>query len=150
MTFFSADGLSDGEIRLRLTSAADAIPEKKRLPVYSFEIETAAGERAGRCELRIGQNEKTRIGGNIAYTVFPPFRGRHYAAKACRLLFSLACRHGMSSLYITCAPENAASARTCEAAGGICLGTEDVQKGDEAYAAGKRQVKVYLFDLLKL
>ena len=30
MTFFSADGLSDGEIRLRLTSAAEAIPETKR------------------------------------------------------------------------------------------------------------------------
>ncbi|MBQ1404088.1 MAG: hypothetical protein IIY85_02240, partial [Lachnospiraceae bacterium] len=35
-----------------------------------------------------------------------PFRGNHYAEKACRLLFELARRHEMDYLIISCQPTN--------------------------------------------
>ena len=111
------------------------------------DILDAAGQKIGICDLRIGHNEKTYIGGNIGYGVKEPYRGRHYAAKACALLFRQAKKHGMDRLFITCVPENAASARTCELAGGRYIETADIPAENEMYAEGKRRVRIYRFDL---
>ena len=145
--FLDTDSLKDGEIVLRLTSAADAKPEKEYLPAYYFDICSPAGERMGTCDLRVGHNRKTYVGGNIGYQIFEPYRGHHYAAKACALPFQLAKRHGMEYLIITCVPENAASARTCEIAGGKLLETAPVPAFSELYAEGKCFVRVYRFEL---
>ena len=53
----------------------------------------------------------------------------------------------MEHLFITCVPENAASARTCEIAGGKLLEIADIPEDNEMYAEGKRQVKVYRFEI---
>ena len=76
-----------------------------------------------------------------------PYRGRHYAAKACALLFCLAKKHDMDYLIITCQPSNRASARTCELAGGTYIETADIPEDNEMYAEGKRQVMIFRFDL---
>jgi len=80
--FLETDDLRGEELALRLESARGAQPEKRWLPAYYFDICLPDGTRIGRCDLRIGHNDKTFIGGNIGYTVFPPYRGHHYAAKA--------------------------------------------------------------------
>ncbi|NLM07133.1 MAG: hypothetical protein GX219_09500 [Tissierellia bacterium] len=88
--FFNTEDLNDGEIYLELERTAEAQPEKKWLPAYYFTIHKLDGVEVGKCDLRIGHNEKTYIGGNIGFRVYENFRGHHYAAKACRLLFKLA------------------------------------------------------------
>ena len=65
-----------------------------------------------------GQTART---GHIGYGISQRERGHHYAARACRLLFVLARRHGMHTLLLATAPENAASRRTCELCGGELL-----------------------------
>lgn len=121
MVFYSADFLDDGEIRLILDHTADEDPVRQWVPAYHFFICDRQGNRMGVCDLRIGYNERLYYGGHIGYRVFEPYRGHHYAAKACRLLFALARKHGMAYLYITCNPENTASRRTCEALQGELL-----------------------------
>ena len=145
--FYDVSDLKDEEIFLKLTRTCDAQPEKRWLPAYYFEICLLDGTPIGFCDLRIGHNDKTYIGGNIGYGVDEAYRGNRYAAKACRLIFKQARKHGMEHLFITCVPENAASARTCEIAGGKLLEIADIPEDNEMYAEGKRQVKVYRFEI---
>ena len=147
MDFYPVSDLRDGEIFLRLERTCGAQPEKRWLPAYYFSICLADGTKAGYCDLRIGHNEKTYIGGNIGYGIDAPYRGHHYAARACLLLFRLARKHGMDHLFITCDPDNHASARTCELAGGSYVETATIPEDNEMYAEGKRQAMVYRFEL---
>lgn len=145
--FFDTSTLRTEEIMLRLKRTCEAAPEREWLPAYYFDICLPDGTAIGACDLRIGHNRKTYVGGNIGYGIDEGHRGHHYAAKACQLLFSLARQHGMDHLFITCVPENAASARTCVLAGGTLVGTIPIPEDNEMYAEGKRLVKVYRFTL---
>ena len=145
--FLDTSDLKDGEVYLRLDRACDAQPEKRWLPAYYFDICLLDGTKIGYCELRIGHNDKTYIGGNIGYGIDAPYRGHHYAAKACALLFRQARKHHMEYLIITCDPDNAASSRTCELAGGRYIETADIPEDNEMYAEGKRRVMIYRFEL---
>ncbi len=145
--FFKTDDLRTDEIFLKLTKTCEALPEKRWLPAYYFDICLSDGTTVGHCDLRIGHNEKTYIGGNIGYGIDKPFRGHHFAAKACELLFCQARKHGLNHLFITCDPANTASARTCELAGGKFVATEPIPTDNEMYEEGKRQVKVFRFDI---
>ena len=148
--FFDTSDLYDREIMLRLVRTVGVQPEKRWLPAYYFDICLPDGTKIGYCDLRIGHNDKTYIGGNIGYGIDGPFRGNHYAAKACRLLFRLAKKHGLEYLTISCQPSNLASARTCELAGGTYVETADIPEDNEMYAEGKRKVRIYRFDLTEL
>ena len=123
MEFLPADDLYTDELRLVLdhTSPGDAI--RGWVPTYYFHICAPDGTVMGSCDLRLGHNRNTWYGGNIGYRIEEPYRGCHYAAKACRLLFTLARRHGMDFLIITCNPDNCPSRRTCELLGGRLLET---------------------------
>ena len=146
MTFYPVDDLRDQEIVLRLDHTCGAQPEKRWLPAYYFQICLPDGTGVGRCDLRIGHNDKTYIGGNIGYGIDAPYRGHHYAARACELLFRQARKHQMDHVIITCDPMNRASRRTCELAGGKYLETAPIPEDNEMYAEGKRQVMVWRFD----
>ena len=145
--FYPVDDLRDGEIFLNLKRTAEAQPEKRWLPAYYFDICLLSGEKIGFCDLRIGHNDKTYIGGNIGYGIDEAYRGHHYAAKACDLLFRQARKHGMDHLFITCMPDNIASARTCEIAGGRYLETAQIPEDNEMHGEGKQLVKVYRFEI---
>lgn len=139
--------LSNSEISLRLTRTCEANPAKSWLPAYYFTIHTADGTEVGYCDLRIGYNDKVYIGGNIGYGVHKAYRGHHYSAKACALLFRQARKHGMDHLTISCQPENIASERNLQLAGGQFVEIADIPADNEMYAEGKRQVKVYFYSL---
>lgn len=145
--FLDTADLKDNEIRLKLNRTCAAQPEKRWLPAYYFDICLLDGTKIGSCDLRIGHNDKTYIGGNIGYRIEEPFRGHRYAAKACALLFRQARKHQMDYLIITCDPSNAASSKTCQIAGGHYLETADIPEDNEMYSEGKRQVMIYRFDL---
>ena len=145
--FYDVDDLRSDEIVLKLTKTCEAQPEKRWLPAYYFDICLLNGTPIGKCDLRIGHNEKTYIGGNIGYGIDEQYRGHHFAAKACGLLFHQAKKHGLDYLIITCDPKNTASSRTCEIAGGKFIKIEAIPQDNELYAEGNREVKIFRFDI---
>ncbi len=145
--FLNTDWLKNEEIYLRLDRTSDANPEKDWVPAYHFSICLLDGTAVGACDLRIGHNQKLYYGGNIGYGVEEPYRGHHYAGKACKLLFELAKQHDLGYLYITCNVANAASARTCEYVGGKLAAIEDLPEDNDMYKEGTRQVRVYRIEL---
>ncbi len=144
--FYPVEDLRDDVICLQLDHTCEAQPEKRWLPAYYFHICLPDGTKIGYCDLRIGHNDKTYIGGNIGYGIDEAHRGHHYAARACALLFRQAQKHRMAYVIITCVPENLASARTCELAGGRFVETAPIPEDNEMYAEGKRQVMIWRFD----
>lgn len=102
----------------------------------------------GDCDLRIGHNHRILMyAGHIGYTVEPQYRGRRYAARAVALLVRLAQKHEMSTLWITCDPDNIASRRTCELVGAEFVEIVDVPSNDIIYREGSRQKCRYRLDL---
>ena len=145
--FYDTEDLRDKEILLQLERTCEAQPEKKWVPAYYFAICLQDGTKIGYCDLRIGHNDRLYIGGNIGYGIDEAYRGHHYAAKACRLLFRQARKHGLDHVIITCDPANTASSRTCQLAGGQYLETAKIPEDQNMYEEGMRQVMVYRFDL---
>ena len=129
--------LADRELSLVLAERTFAMPN--RIPTYRFDMRVE-GERIGSATLRAGLNDYLeRYAGQIGYGVDYAFRGRRYAARSCHLLFHLArCLH-MTSLWITCNPENVASRRTCEILGGELVDIVDVPPEVDLYREGDRQ-----------
>ncbi|MGE0171861.1 MAG: GNAT family N-acetyltransferase [Oligoflexales bacterium] len=143
--------LTDGEFWLELKEMKPGIPEKGWVPAFFFRLRLKGVEESvGRIDLRIGNPERMiMFGGHIGYGVEPQFRGKGYAARACRLLFPLAKKYGINPIWITCAPDNKASSRTCENAGGKYVETVDLPLDHEMRTdnPGRTQSMRYRFDL---
>lgn len=127
-------------------------PPRGWLPSYHFWMKTNdhTGQPtvAGGIGLRIGtSNDIELYTGNVGYHVYPPYRGRRFAERSCKLLVPLARRHGMKTLWITCNPENAASRRTLERLGGVYVNTIPVPADHAFHARGETQKSRYRFDL---
>ena len=131
MEFLDTSFLENDEIKLILERTREAEPARKRDPAYCFLICDKKGNTVGNCSLKIGYTKELYYSGNIGYEVGEGFRGHHYAAKACRLLFLLAKKHGMEYLIITCDPDNLPSRRTCEHLGGELLEIAEVPEDHE-------------------
>ncbi|MFI5356071.1 MAG: GNAT family N-acetyltransferase [Opitutales bacterium] len=133
--------LIDGDLTLRLAARLPAEPSLDLVPAYRFSLRlTATDEPVGQIDLRIGNTERLRrYGGHIGYGVDAPYRGRHFAARACRLLRPVARHHGLRELWITCDPDNLASRRTCEWAGATFVEIVDVPPDSDMYLRGERQ-----------
>lgn len=147
--FLEVSDLKNEELQLVLQRTAEADPEKGLVPAYYFSICLADNTPVGECDFRVGENERLYYGGQIGYGIWPPYRGHHYAGKACLLLFELARRHGFTTLRITCNPENIASRKTCEYAGGELEAVVDLPKDNDMYQAGERKKCIYRFTLGK-
>ena len=79
----------------------------------------------------MGHSEALYYAGNIGYQIDEPYRGHHYAGKACKLLFQLARRQGMEYVIIVCAPSNQPSRKTCEWLGGELLEIVELPEDSE-------------------
>lgn len=147
--FLNPGPLRDGELELRLRHAAPGDPDRAWAPAYLFDMYLANREvKVGAIDLRIGNMPRLVLyGGHIGYGVDEAYRGRHFAARAVRLLFDLARRHEMTTLWITCNPDNWASRRTCEIAGGELVEIVDLPEDNDMYLDGERQKCRYRFDL---
>jgi predicted acetyltransferase len=137
---FDRDGL-----HLELTGLLPAIEEKGYVPSFVFQIEHPAGTAAGEIRLRVGNTrELICYRGHIGYDVHPEFRGHRLAAKSVSLLLPLANAVGLSEVYLTCDPENQASARSIELAGGEFIEELALPPSEEMYQEGKRSVLRYV------
>lgn len=131
MEFLNTDFLESDEIKLVLERTAEADPVRNWVPAYYFLICDRQGNVMGKCDLRIGYSEGLYYGGHIGYSIDEGFRGRHYAAKACMLLFELAKKHGMDHLFITCDPDNLPSRKTCEYLKGELIGIAELPEDND-------------------
>lgn len=148
-TFLDPGDLSDGTIRLQLVETRPVEPERGLSPCYSFHIcDAASGTLVGGIRLRVGDTDDLRLyAGHIGYGIRPEYRGHRFAARAVRLVTSLAARHGMPELWITCDPENIASRRTCEMAGAEFVEIVNIPVHMDMYKDGERQKCRYRVDL---
>ena len=142
--FFSRKAeFSDGEIDL--IPLRD--PRNDRELGFSREREwriTKHGSRQeiGRIAYRAGEGRGIYFYGHIGYHIDPPWRGKHYARKACLLLRSEIARGGKSSVVITCDPDNEASRKTCEALGCLRESVVDVDQDlQENYGISRRKIR---------
>ncbi|MCR5611486.1 MAG: GNAT family N-acetyltransferase [Clostridiales bacterium] len=148
MEFLDTSFLESDEIKLVVERLKEADPVRKWVPAYHFFICDRQGNKMGRCDLRIGYSEGLFYGGHIGYSVDEPYRGRHLAAKACRLLFKLAKKHGMDHLYITCDPGNLPSRKTLEYLKGEFLGIKELpEDNDMRVNEGDTEKCVFRFDI---
>ena len=145
--FFDTTFLKNEEIQLRLEKTVDGDEEKGWVPAYHFAICNLEGVKRGTCDLRIGHNDKLYFGGNIGYRVEEPYRGHHYAGKACLLLFELAKKHELEYLIITCDPDNVPSRKTCEYAGGELLEIAELPADSDMRERGMTEKCIYRFEL---
>ena len=115
---FGRLSFSDGEIDLRLANEDMADDECGIEDGYMFYIYPHGSRRyAGYVCLRLGESPALFYLGHIGYRVDAPFRGKHYALKACRLLLPLMRRLGLHSVSITADADNLPSRKTCEGLG---------------------------------
>lgn len=146
--FFDTIDLRNQEIYLHLYKTVDENKEKGYVPAYYFKIVRSTDDiKVGECDLRIGHNDNTKYGGNIGYEIYKPYRGHHYASKACKLLFVLARKHNMDKVIITCSPENIGSRKTCEHCGGELIDIIDVPEWHEMYKTGQKHTCQYIVRL---
>lgn len=149
-TFIVPGKLVDGDLELALVSKKPFDPVKKYVPCYEFEMQnTSRACKIGTIKLRIGSARTLRYPGHIGYAVDKKYRGHRYAARSCRLLFSLAHTHGLKALWITCNPKNMASRKTCELAGAKYVETVRIPKNHEMYKQGRRYCCRYRIDFNK-
>ncbi len=125
---------------------------RDNIPSYHFWMKLSGPDRpihiAGGIGLRIGNTSNLRnYVGHLGYNVYPPARGRHLAERASRLLFPLAKRHGLKTLWITANPDNIASRRTCERLGGVLVNTVKLPPDHELYLRGETVKCRYRIDL---
>jgi tagatose 1,6-diphosphate aldolase len=139
--FHDPGPLIDGDLVLVLNEKYPGDPAINYVPAYKFKMTLGnQPEEIGNIELRIGNTDSIVLyGGHIAYGVEPAYRGHHYAARACRLLLPLARSHGLTTIWITCNPDNYASRRTCELAGATFVEIVDLPEDNDMYLRGEQQ-----------
>lgn len=148
--FFDPGPLRDGELMAELFERIPADPVKDWAPCYSFHLRVdGVADPVGGVRLRIGDNESLRMyAGHIGYGVEPEWRGRHYAERGVRLVLPVARHHGLTTLWITCNPDNWASRRTCERLGAEMIEIVPLPEDNEMYIQlGDREKCRYRLEL---
>ncbi len=145
--FLKPGKLISADLELVLVKRKPGDRKRGISPAYMFEMRLASTKnRLGQIDLRIGNTERiVKYGGHIGYGVDEKHRGRRYAARGIRLLLPLAWEHDLHTVWITCNPDNLASRRTCEIAGGEFVEIVNLPKDSNLYLAGDRQKCRYKF-----
>jgi tagatose 1,6-diphosphate aldolase len=140
--------LINERIKLKVVSFGGKDESKEWVDAYKFTITLPNDEVIGRCDLRIGHNRKTFIGGNIGYEIDEPYRGSHFSYDACLLMFELAKKHEMKYVIITCEKSNDASRKILELLNGHYLGLRRVEPFSEMHDEGIKEVHIYRYELI--
>jgi predicted acetyltransferase len=133
--------LRDRELSALLAAHNPADPTKGWVPSYDFDLRLEGfGETVGTIILRVGNTAAIELyGGHVAYSIDPKYRGRHYAERGVRLVLPLAQQHGLSTIWITCNPDNWPSRRTCERLGAELVEIVPLPPDNDMYSLGDRE-----------
>jgi len=147
--FFDYEPFTDGEIDVVLREKRPAPKNEDHVPSYYFDIRLPGkSEVIGQIDIRIGNTEYLeKYAGHIGYGIKAQYRGNRYAAKACNLIKTVAIDHGMTTLWITCNPDNYPSRRICEILGCELVETVNLPKDTDIYKRGEKQKCRYRWDL---
>ena len=116
--FFGVEDLKTDEIFLKLTKTCEEQPEKRWLPAYYLDICLVDGTTIGKCDLRIGHNDKTYIGGNIGYGIDEEYQGHGYATEAVKAAVKWAfSKPEVNAVEAETDPDNIASQKVLEKCG---------------------------------
>jgi predicted acetyltransferase len=96
-----------------------------REQIWRITLHDHKGE-IGQISYRNGESRCIYYFGHIGYHIDEPYRGHHYARRACLLLEHEIRISGKSSVVITCDPDNEPSRRTCIGLGCLFEGITDV------------------------
>ena len=147
---FDSGRLLDHDLVLGLVETSPGNATITYVPAYTFIVRLVdRSVDLGRIVLRVGNTDHVLLcAGHLGYTGHPEHCGHRYAARACRLLVPLARRHGLRALWVTCNPENTASRRTCELAGGKLVEVMSLPEDTELYQRGERRTCRNRIDLM--
>ncbi|MDP6779150.1 MAG: GNAT family N-acetyltransferase [Candidatus Latescibacteria bacterium] len=147
--FLDPGTLIDRDLQLVLVDQGYKDPEGDRVPFYLFGMKRVPdGANMGGIMLRIGDAATVlRYACHLGFDVRPEHRGRRYAARSVGLLLPFARRQGLDKVWIGCDPDNAASRRTCELAGGAYQETIPVPPDIDLYEQGMRLLRRHCIDV---
>ena len=142
--------LVDGDLTLELAQCVPGESPRGRVPMLVFRMRRVSdGATMGRVDLRLSLTPAlSEYGGHVAYRVEPEFQGHRYAARSVGLLKPLARAYGMDCLWITCAPDNAASRQTCLLAGGELVDIVPLPTWATGAEPGRRETCRYRVPLI--
>ena len=83
-----------------------------REQIWRITLHDSRGE-IGQISYRNGESRCIYYFGHIGYHIDEPYRGHHYARRACLLLRDEILLGGKQSAVITCDPDNEPSRKTC-------------------------------------
>jgi predicted acetyltransferase len=117
---------------LAYADPATELPVGRVHCTYFWVLDTDAGDEVvGFLAVRHALNAfLLEQGGHVGYSVRPSARRRGHASTALRLGLDHAAALGIERVLLTCTPDNAASRRTIERAGGVL---EDVRAGQQRF-----------------
>ena len=93
--------------------------------IWRITLHDSRGE-IGQISYRNGESRCIYYFGHIGYHIDEPYRGHHYARRACLLLRDEILLGGKQSAVITCDPDNGPSRQTCIRLGCLFEGETDV------------------------
>jgi predicted acetyltransferase len=138
--------IQDGEFKLRLHKVHSAADSPWGVPSYAFRM-VMADREIGHLNLRISRRWRfTHHAGQVGYSVAAEFRGRGLAGRALEMIGPLARANGLTTLWITCNTDNAASMRVLEKAGAVDHGVVKLPRCYRAIA-GVAEKRRYQLDL---
>ncbi len=140
--FYNIPLYTNGEIEVICKAKNPAVPEKKHVPSYNFDI-IKNNIRIGEIGLRIGYTVGLYYCGNIGYSIKEEYRGHSYAEKACRMIIPVMKMHKMEKVIITNEQNNISSKRVCEKLGAEFIHTVPLPTWTDLYAEGQRFVNIY-------
>ena len=122
------DILTNDYLGLKVIHLYDGRGDMGDSPMYGmFVLVRSSALRIGEISFRfVNTPPVVMYDGHIGFGINAPHRGNHYAEIACRILRSLAIEHGLRELFLTCAPTNIGSIRTCERLNATDLGLIDL------------------------
>jgi tagatose 1,6-diphosphate aldolase len=135
--------LLDNELKLRFEGKKQVTEPDNNIQAYCFSMVNLMTEKEmGGINIKVGYTENiVNYRGNIGFTVYDEFRGKHYSSRSCILLIPVIATLKMTPIWFTCNVDNVASIRNIEKIGAVYINTVDVPEEYHTYYPENARIK---------